>query len=395
MGENKTAKVIFDMDGVVTGEESYWDAAALVVWELFFSPRYLGLVPRESGLAFRPDPPPEQIAAVRRRIFDGDRTVAFFKKRAVNSNWDLAFLAFSYHLVQLFRELEKREGRLPSGSEKKEAGIEDLHEMGRAMPSSAAVALNFSSVAGSWAGEARGELELMNRLTGLAPASLEELMGSMLRPHSPFWKGVQRVFQEWYFGGEKYYEIYREQPFEPAKEGLVFREKPLLPADAVKEALWKLQRQGWILGIATGRPRNELYPPLQRYGLWECFDPGSVVTFSEVEEAEEKYSGEQGRFSLRKPHPFSFLKAYFSGKKPERDMIDPPYPSLPPGRCWVVGDAMADLVAAREMGASFIGVMTGHGGRENKELFLREGADAVLDDVTGVPRFLAELNPTS
>ena len=58
------------------------------------------------------------------------------------------------------------------------------------------------------------------------------------------------------------------------------------------------------------------------------------------------------------------------------------------GKCWIVGDSMADLLAARKMGALFIGVLTGHGGAESSRLFEKEGARAVLADMTEIPRFL-------
>src|SRR5579864_918301 len=35
--------IIFDLDGVITSEEAYWDAAGLTLHELLYSPRYWGL----------------------------------------------------------------------------------------------------------------------------------------------------------------------------------------------------------------------------------------------------------------------------------------------------------------------------------------------------------------
>lgn len=35
--------IIFDLDGVITSEESYWDCAGLTLHELLYSPRYCGL----------------------------------------------------------------------------------------------------------------------------------------------------------------------------------------------------------------------------------------------------------------------------------------------------------------------------------------------------------------
>src|SRR5260370_40031994 len=54
--------LIFDLDGVITSEEAYWDAAGLTLHELLYSPRYWGLYSRGSqcggpGSAPPPHPP--------------------------------------------------------------------------------------------------------------------------------------------------------------------------------------------------------------------------------------------------------------------------------------------------------------------------------------------------
>ncbi len=36
-------KVIFDIDGVLLSEERYFDVSALTVWEILYSPVYMGL----------------------------------------------------------------------------------------------------------------------------------------------------------------------------------------------------------------------------------------------------------------------------------------------------------------------------------------------------------------
>ena len=37
----KMKKVIFDVDGVLLSEERYFDIAALTVWEILYSPKYM------------------------------------------------------------------------------------------------------------------------------------------------------------------------------------------------------------------------------------------------------------------------------------------------------------------------------------------------------------------
>src|SRR5260370_9324977 len=54
--------LIFDLDGVITSEEAYWDAAGLTLHELLYSPRYWGLYRQENqsqeGTRAAQAPPP-------------------------------------------------------------------------------------------------------------------------------------------------------------------------------------------------------------------------------------------------------------------------------------------------------------------------------------------------
>lgn len=42
-GGTNHEKVIFDIDGVLLSEERYFDVSALTVWEILYSPAYMGL----------------------------------------------------------------------------------------------------------------------------------------------------------------------------------------------------------------------------------------------------------------------------------------------------------------------------------------------------------------
>ncbi len=393
--KSSRGKIIFDMDGVITGESCYWDAAALVVWELFWAPGYMRL-PLPQGLPpFTARPNPGEISMVRQVVFQEDEVISFFKRRALNSNWDLAFLVFSYQLVELFRGFS-RIGLAPDALPQvpgEEFDPGHLKEYGFLYRSLKALHWQprFSEVLGPWAGEARG-LDLMDMLARRVPAVYAGLTAGTFQVASRLWRGVQRVFQEWYFGDQKYRSFYGEEPLHPGKEGLIHREKPVLPQDRIQDTLEQLRRQGWTLGIATGRPFNELHGPLQEMKIWDYFDTDSVVTFTDVEKAEKelKHKGitaEEPSVSLGKPHPFAFLKAYWTGTYEEEGLASPKFPRPPEDRCWVVGDSLADLLAAREMGVGFIGVLTGHDGLSNESLFQREGARAVFPDITYLPRF--------
>ncbi|RJX29434.1 MAG: HAD family phosphatase [Dethiobacter sp.] len=386
-------KIIFDMDGVITGEECYWNTASLVVWELLYSKRYLGLEP-EAGLPeFKAAVTPGEIASIRKVVFQEDKVIAFIKKRAVNSNWDLAFLIFGYQLMLLWRVLSGK-GLENTAWVKGKKGFdrEHLRTLSSLLSSSDTPwRPSFEAILGNWTGEARGA-ELMQKLSAQLPGRYRELAETVFNSFSPLWKLAQDIFQEWYFGEEKYRAIYHREPAAPGKRGLIYDEKPLLPVEKIKDTLGQLLKKGWTLGIATGRPLNELHSPLKSMGIWELFDPGSIVTFDDVQKAEQSLKAEHQKFSLGKPHPFSFLKAYWGERFKERELVLSTFSRPQPGKCWIVGDSLADLMAAREMGAFFIGVLSGHSGADSKSLFDKEGARFVLPDITYIPHYIAEIN---
>lgn len=87
--------VIFDMDGVVTSEEGYWDAAALSVAE------FLGY-------------PLDVPAQLRKEFFYDNRIIKLLKERGINSNWDLAYIVIALwnkDAQKLYAELKASEMR--------------------------------------------------------------------------------------------------------------------------------------------------------------------------------------------------------------------------------------------------------------------------------------------
>lgn len=387
--ETEPAKIIFDMDGVITSEQCYWDTAALSVWELLYSSRHLGLERHTKLPQFRTAGlPAGDIARVRRVIFQDDRVIAFFKKRAVNSNWDLAFLTAAFQLVCIFKELNKRgikaEHCFKAGGAFAPQDLPALSSLLKAHcpgwgPS-------FEDILTGWAGEDSGS-GLFGRMSSLLPPDYRKACGDFLEPCSPFWKGVQEIFQEWYFGEEKLKAVTGREHREPGKEGLIYREEPVIPVEKISDTLKQLRAGGWVLGIATGRPWNELHHPLDKMGLRDYFDRSAVVTFDDVMEAQHLLEREGRSVSLGKPHPFSFLKACFGRSYEREGLYLPPFRRPLPGKCWIVGDSMADLLAAREMGAPFLAVLTGHAGAAGRSILEKEGAHAVLPDITYLARF--------
>ena len=69
-------KVIFDVDGVLLSEKRYFDVSALVVWEWYYSPRYMHLKPER----ITADLDDENIAALRARFWRNDDILLWLKK---------------------------------------------------------------------------------------------------------------------------------------------------------------------------------------------------------------------------------------------------------------------------------------------------------------------------
>ena len=60
-----------------------------------------------------------------------------------------------------------------------------------------------------------------------------------------------------------------------------------------------------------------------------------------------------------KPHPFMFLKGHYGGKISDLDIYNGRYDRAACKTNLVVGDAGADLFAAKEAGCAFAAVLTG------------------------------------
>ena len=158
--------LIFDLDGVITSEEAYWDAAGLTLHELLYSPRYWGLYPHENPgatgtwAAQAPPPipstspapteriddpsrrgggsaddgwgrlrhprrsplpdtepyyhhPPQTAAETRRlsRVTLPESQILALKARAINSNWDTCYAAVCLHLITLLSAWLAGEGQ--------------------------------------------------------------------------------------------------------------------------------------------------------------------------------------------------------------------------------------------------------------------------------------------
>ncbi len=310
-------KVIFDLDGVITSEEVFWDSAALTAAEFL-------------------DLPQNAPKVLRRTLFYNDKLIRLVKNRGVNSNWDLVYLVVAYwetDCKRVYEEIEKG----PS------------------------TAFDLYTEAGKRLAEKTGK--------GLA----------FTKRGGPLWQDMADSFQEWFLGSDTFSKVYSALP-RGGRAGLWDNEEPIVGREALIRTLKALKEKGVSLRIGTARPLPEGREPLVRWGVMEYFDEEGAITYDFIRNAEEK-SGKRG---LGKPHPYIFLKSYFGKDFPDTDILDGNY-KKDFSHCLIVGDAGADLFAAKSMGADFAAVLTGISGLDARAFFEENGAKYILPDITALP----------
>jgi len=155
-------------------------------------------------------------------------------------------------------------------------------------------------------------------------------------------------------------------------------DEPVIPLKKIKDTLDILKSMGLKLGIVSGRPYLEAKLPLRKWGLWNYFDPALTVTEREVSE-EGKKRGEH----LGKPNPYPILRAIFNNEKCEPCEIKQIAEDY-----ILVGDSVADVLAAKNAGIPLICVRTGIASEES----LRQaGAEMIVDDIVSVPATVRKL----
>ncbi len=317
---NSYDTVIFDMDGVITSEEIYWDVAALTVDEFLKSSNYFGRCQYDAKSA------ESEVKEIRSRVFADDALISVIKNKGVNSNWDLAYITL-----------------LMCVAEKTDNGAELL------------------SLANSLGDDTFKIYSDLEKMSGISTSGL--------------WDRVHNCFQEWILGDDGYIRVYGRQPVECGKTGLLYNEEPLLPLKEITELLARLSETKRLC-IGTGRPESEIIPQLKRWDILKFFDSCGIITYNDVLSAEDKFSQK-----LRKPHPYVFIKAMSGSVFSDDEIIRGQYDKTAISRTLVVGDAGADLFAARAMGADFCAVLTGVMKDSARGFFEKNNVEYILDSV--------------
>src|SRR6266699_971551 len=233
--------IVFDLDGVITSEEAYWDAAGLTLHELLYSPHYwdvdgslLGAGEQDKqDRQYIPAATAEESRCISRAILPEPEILAL-KARAINSNWDVCYAAVCLRLINLLALLPDISAVLPlqpwdtgwlaafrkqiSGTIPGQAGSyvsQTGHPQG--------VPLHFGNVGAPLVGaRSAGSaglnthifdtaifkgyvgLELINRFDVYASEVLGCPVNDVFSRYSPLWAVCRDIFQEWYLGDELY-----------------------------------------------------------------------------------------------------------------------------------------------------------------------------------------------
>jgi phosphoglycolate phosphatase-like HAD superfamily hydrolase len=331
--------LIFDLDGVILSERGYWRVADATLRGMLGE---LGLTQAEPGQG-------AALGLIPLAVIDG------LKGRSVNSNWDLTEVMLTAILTLGFER----------------------------QPAAAQSAI--ASARADWAGQVS-----LWRPASWSGRELEALiaefwvaLGARSGHDVPTaWVGflTERSPTLGALVGRQALRAAAHARFQRELQALSPTPETAVPRNDLRAALLAAAAAGWILGIATGRPRAEAIGALDALELTDCFDPAHVVTFDEVAAAQRRI----GPTPLGKPHPYCLLQAAYPEMTAEA-LIAAPRLERP----WLVyvGDAGSDLGCAQAAGAQSWMVLTGCAdpaqAEARREMFLAQGATRVERDVLG------------
>ena len=324
--------VIFDMDGVITNEQNYWNSAALTVWE------YLN---QNSGKSIDMAYCMEHYQDIHAKVFCDDELIRVLKNKGINSNWDLGYVTVLISWI---------------------CGGKDNWD-------------NFEAVLGYAENMSDNILDEYEK-TARECSEKTGFDYEWLRRCGDMWNEMQLIFQQWFLGDELFCESYGYMPQNSGKPGLLKNEKPIIPLETLKELLKELNSKMRVC-MGTGRPGAEILNPLKVWGVLDYFDKNGLCTYDYVEKAQENLNVN----NLPKPHPYMFLKALFGLDYPDKKILDGDYDKERIAKTLVVGDAGADILAAKAMGAHFCATLTGVQGKSARGYFEEMEAEYILDSI--------------
>ncbi|MEH7179075.1 HAD family hydrolase [Neobacillus vireti] len=368
--------ILFDVDGVLLSEEHYFDASALTVWELLISDNYLGLAPEK----FKTDYNAAEIKSIRENVFGkNDEVLKLMKSRGLNANWDMIYLSFGHQLIHLLSQIKEIENSRINSWLQEPITREVLLEMGRVLHNYS-VNMDFNLFVTEFERSKETKQELFIYLNELA----EEKLGaktSIFSGIGALWSVCEHSSQEWYVGDENVQKSTGRPSVQLGKKGFLANETTLAAKEEIAALFSFLKESGVRIGIGTGRPELETIQPFHHLDWLKHFDSNHIVTADDVLRAENELNE---RVSLSKPNPFTYIMGLKGRETSVETCLNTPLPIENGEEVLVVGDSLADLLAARKMRCQFAAVLTGLSGKDARSDFEKHGADYILDNVLDV-----------
>ncbi|MDQ1001078.1 phosphoglycolate phosphatase-like HAD superfamily hydrolase [Neobacillus niacini] len=373
--------ILFDVDGVLLSEEHYFDASALTVWELLISNNYLDLAPEK----FKTDYSEAEIKTIRETVFGkNDEVLKLMKSRGLNANWDMIYLSFTHQLIHLLSQIKEQENSRINGWLQEPINREVLLEIGSVLHNYS-VNTDFNLFVADFKRSTETKQELFNYLNQLA----EEKLGvttTIFSGIGALWSVCEHICQEWYVGDENVQNSTGRPSVQFGKQGFLANETTLAAKSDINALFTFLNESGIKIGIGTGRPELETIQPFQHLDWLKHFDLNHIVTADDVLKAEKELAE---RRPLSKPDPFTYIMGLNGRDSSVRDCLNTHLPIENGEEVLVVGDSLADLLAARKMGCQFAAVLTGLSGKDARRDFEKHEADYILDNVLDLKNLIA------
>lgn len=325
---DKYDTIIFDMDGVITSEQNYWTCSALTVWEWIYSDKLFGKEQLDAKKLS------EHAHDIRAKVFASDELIELLKGKGVNSNWDLGYIVFAVCMIENTDDFQK---------------VYDYCK-------------NFDD-------------NILNEYDSIAE-KLGKITGRDCRRNGELWYEMVMTFQEWFLGDTLFEKRFERKPRMYGKCGLIESEEPIIDKTVLKEIFKELKESGKSLATATGRPSVELLKPLESFGILEYFDDDRIINHDHVAAAEKSLG-----MNLTKPHPYIFEKALLGENYDDGKIVSEDFDKRKIDSALIVGDAGADILAAKAMGADFCAVLTGVAGKSARGYFESLNSEYILNSL--------------
>jgi phosphoglycolate phosphatase-like HAD superfamily hydrolase len=371
--------ILFDVDGVLLSEEHYFDASALTVWELLISNNYLALSPDQ----YKTEYTEGEIKEIRELVFKEDDVLKFLKSRGLNANWDMIYLTFSYQLIHLLSQIKDTEIEKINQWFQAPIDRDVLIEMGLVL-NNYQVKTDYNLFLDDFRRSTAMKEELFGYLNELAAEKLG-VHTIIFKDKGALWSVCEHVCQEWYVGDENVIVSTGRPSVQLGKKGFLANETTLAPKIEIANLFQFLTASGFTIGIGTGRPELETIQPFQHLDWLHYFDENQIVTADQVSKAEQELPEKK---SLSKPDPFTYIMAIHGKNTSVSDCLNTPLPIENGEAVLVVGDSLADLLAARQMGCQFAAVLTGLSGKDARSEMEKYEADYILDSVLDLKEIL-------